>query len=159
MGVFRRNPEILAAVANGTIVLLLPSIVVGLATIAASRDPGLSSPVHPVGWSPWPGAIRLVLVSASGAAPFAMVAGLRTWMLARRWQSGDHTWRGVVEAGACGLIVALIGLLPGIITRPTQAPAYIVAYGGFGLVVGLAIGLLLQASAVIVLTLSRRTSA
>ncbi len=159
MGVRRRNPEVLAAVANGAIVVFLPSIVVALVTIVASRDPNVSSPVHPVGWSPWPDAIRFVLVSASGMAPFALVAGLRTWMLARRWRNGDRTWRGVVEAGACGLIVELIALLPGIVTRPTQAWAYIVAYGGLALIVGLVIGLILQASAVIVLTLARETTA
>jgi hypothetical protein len=39
-------------------------------------------------------------------------------------------WQGVAEAGAAGLFIALIVLARGIMTRPGDAPPYVVVYGG-----------------------------
>ena len=86
--------------------------------------------------------------------PFATLAGWRTWVYATRWQEQRRgSWLAVAEAGGWGLAVALFILAPGIVTRPMDAPPYLIAYGGFALLVGLVLGLVLRTAALIVLRL------
>ncbi len=56
-----------------------------------------------------------------------------------------------LEAGLCGLGTALLYLAPGIVTRPMEAPPYVIVYGGAALILGLLVGLFLRAAAVLVL--------
>jgi len=129
--------------------------------LKALNDPGYSWPVHPANWSPWLDAIQFFVGSAVFMSPFALLAAWRTWVHATRWRTGNprRSLRGVAEAGACGLGVALLVLLPGIIGRPRQAPPYVIVYGGLGVVVGIAVGLVLLVTAALVLKLTDRTTA
>ncbi len=150
----------LAALVNAVVVLCLPSIVIGIGLLKALSDPGHSWPVHPANWSPWPEIIGIFAGSAVFVSPFALLAAWRTWVHARRWRSGSHgrSLQGVAEAGACGLGVAVLILLPATILRPSQSPPYLAAYGGLGFVVGIAVGLVLLAAAAVVLTLTGRAA-
>jgi hypothetical protein len=161
VGTRLREPEMLAALVNAVVVLCLPSIVVGIGVLRALKDPGYSWPVHPANWSPWLEAIRFFAGSAVFMSPFALLAAWRTWVHATHWRIGNRvrSLQGVVEAGACGLGVALLVLLPPTILRPTEAPPYLMTYGGLGLLVGLAVGLVLLVTAAAVLTMTGRTAA
>ena len=87
--------------------------------------------------------------------PFAAVAAWRTWVHAkRRLALGTSGWRGVGEAGACGLVSVLVVTMPGILTHPAQAVPYVLALGAYAVLCGLLIGLLLRMSALIVLKLT-----
>jgi hypothetical protein len=86
--------------------------------------------------------------------------GWRTWVYARRWRERqDQGWRAVAEAGACGLLLALVYLARGILTRPAEAPPYVIAYGGAALLLGVLVGLFLRATAILVLRLHKAASA
>ena len=88
--------------------------------------------------------------------PLAIVAGWRTWVHASRYREGrGRGWQGVAEAGGLGLILALGVLARGIVTRPAEAPPYVIFYGGVALILGVALGLILRVTALIVLKLSR----
>lgn len=152
----QRRSEGVAAVVNGLLVVLLPLVVLAVgpgvnldsydASVTA-RDPGPPRIVRMI-----PILIRVALV----LFPFALLAGWRTWVHARRWCDGkDRGWRAVAEAGACGLILALLYLAPGIVTRPTDAPPYVIAYGGAALLLGVLVGLFLRTTAILVLKLRR----
>ena len=89
--------------------------------------------------------------------PFALLAGWRTWVHARKWLEGRGAgWRGVLESGACAVAVALFVLAPGIVTRPAEAPPYLLVYGGGALLLGLLVGVCLWISAVLCLSLLGR---
>jgi hypothetical protein len=60
---------------------------------------------------------------------------------------------GVGEAGACGLVLGVMYLAPGIVTRPAEAPPYVMVYGGASLLLGLLMGLVLRGTAILVLRL------
>ena len=66
----------------------------------------------------------------------------------------------VLEGGLVGFAVALWVLLPGIVTRPLDAPPYLIAYGGFAVVVGVICGLVLRTTGAIAMyvLLRRRSS-
>jgi hypothetical protein len=84
--------------------------------------------------------------------PLATLAAWRTWVHATRWRARRIAgWLGVAEAGATGFLIALIYLAQGILTRPTEAPPYVLVYGGLALILGLLVGLVLQLTALIVL--------
>lgn len=86
--------------------------------------------------------------------PFAVLAAWRTWVHARRWRAGRTTvWPPLAEAAAVGVVVALAYLARGILTRPAEAPAYVVVYGGAALILGAIVGLILRTTAVLALTL------
>jgi hypothetical protein len=75
-----------------------------------------------------------------------------TWVHARRRLGGcDPAWQGSAEAGACGVGIAIVFLLPGIMMRPADATPYIVVYCGGALLVGLSCGLVLRMTALWVL--------
>jgi hypothetical protein len=140
---------------NAVVVLLLPLAVLAIGSSLRPGPSGSSMTVHPPGWSGSRALIQAFLDVAKVMFPFAILAAWRTWVHAGRWRDrGDQGWQGVAEAGACGLGIALLVLLPGIITRPMDAAPYVVAYGAAALVAGLTLGLLLRAAALVVLRLS-----
>jgi hypothetical protein len=146
------RPESVAAVVNGLLVLLLPiALLVAGSSIDLNRTD--SSVTADVPGSPRLEAMIPMLISTVVVGlPFALLAGWRTWVYARRWRDRqDRGWRAVAEAGACGLILALLYLAPGIVTRPVDAPPYVLAYGGAAMLLGLAVGLLLRTTAILVL--------
>jgi hypothetical protein len=86
--------------------------------------------------------------------PFAGFAGWRTWVHAARRRAGRATlWQPVAEAAATALVVALLSLAPGILTRPADAPAYVLVYGGGALMLGAITGVILRTTAVLTLAL------
>jgi hypothetical protein len=160
----RGQPEKVAALVNGLIVLTLPSVISGAAATARTvgfrvRDTDWSVTVHPAGWTP-----LLPMVAALGdfgpvMLPFAAVAAWRTWVHARRWRAGRPTeWQGVWEAVACGVVTLLILVLPrsarlvtALMTQPIQTLAYLVFSLLVAAVVGLVLGMLLDTAAILVL--------
>ena len=144
-------PESVAAAVNAALVILLPVILLAAGSMVLTntsvtvRPPG--APV--IGQSSW-----LLAQFVVGTLPFATLAGWRTWVYATRWQEQRRgSWLAVAEAGGGGLVVALVILAPGIVTRPMDAPPYLIAYGGFAVLVGLVVGLVLRTAALIVLRL------
>jgi hypothetical protein len=112
--------------------------------------------VRPPGVWPVLGMIGAAIEMSALMLPFAMLAGWRTWIHARRWHDRRSSgWPGVMEAGACGLVVPLVILAPAIVTRPLEAPPYVIAYGGVALIVGTGVGLILRTTALLVLKLER----
>ena len=97
------------------------------------------------------GQIGLVLL------PFAAIAAWRTWVHAKRWPR-ERGWQGVAEAGLCGFGTALLYLAPGIVTRPTEAPGFVLVYGGAALILGLLVGLFLRTAAVLLLRLHEESA-
>ena len=144
----KRRSEVVAAVLNGSLVLIAPLALLAVSPHFIPDHTNGSTTVRPPGVGP--GVPLLVLVQvASYLSPFALLAGWRTWVHARKWQEGVGTgWQGVVEAGATGLAVALILLAPGIVTRPLEAPPYVAFYGSAALILGLIVGLILRITAV-----------
>ena len=147
----RRHPEIVAAAVNGLLTLLLPAAPILAMALGII---GTSSAVRPQEASQFRDAVGLLLMAGPTMLPLATVAAWRTWVHAVRWrQRGTRGWQGVAEGGALGLFVALLKLAGPTILRPKDAPPYLIVYGGLALVVGLAIGLLLRITAVLVLKL------
>ena len=147
-------PESVAAAVNAAIVVLLPVILLAAGRMVLNPDTNTSATVRPPGASVIGPVILLLAQVAWWALPFATVAGWRTWVYATRWQGQRRgSWLAVAEAGGWGLAVALMILAPGIVTRPMDAPPYLIAYGGFAVLVGLVLGLVLRTAALIVLRL------
>jgi len=152
--------ERVAAVVNGVLVVLLPLalLVAGNSINFDQSDASVTANV--------PGSPRLLAMVPSLTRmtfvllPFALLAGWRTWVYARRWcDRQDRGWWAVWEAGACGFILALLYLAPGIVTRPAEAPPYVIVYGGAALVLGVLAGLLLRTTAILVLELRKSPTA
>ena len=152
--------ETVAAVVNGLLVMLLP-----LAALAAGSNINLDrfdgSVAADVPGSPRLWAILRILIPASFLVfPFALLAGWRTWVYARRWcDQREAGWRAVAEAGACGLILALAYLARGIVTRPAEAPPYVIVYGGAALLLGVVVGVILRMTAILVLKARKSAAA
>jgi hypothetical protein len=155
-----RRAEIVAAIVNGLLVLLLPLVILAAAS-TIDVDQFDASVTADVPGSPRISAMIPRLMAAFLVSiPFALLAAWRTWVYARRWQDQqDRGWRAVAEAGACGLIPALLYLSPGIVTRPIEAPPYVIAYGGAALLLGVLVGLFLRTTALLVLKLRKSVAA
>jgi hypothetical protein len=98
------------------------------------------------------------IVKAGGlivpSAPLAVFAAWRTWEHAKRFRRGQgRGWQGVAEAGAVGGFLPLVVLLFAFVRLPASVPARAIAAVGAWTVVGLALGLLLRLSAMLVLRL------
>ena len=147
-------PESVAAAVNAAIVVLLPVILLAAGSLVLNSDSNTSVTVRPPG-APVIGPVILLLAHvACSTLPFATLAGWRTWVYATRWQEQRRgSWLAVAEAGGWGLAVTLVILAPGIVTRPMDAPPYLIGYGGFAVLVGLVLGLVLRTAALIVLRL------
>lgn len=110
--------------------------------------------------------LKLAREAPWGLAPLALViaaVGWRTFHYAKL--VGEHRSsgaRGILEAGGGGLAAAVVVLIPGILTRPTDAPPYVLFYGGAGFLVGALLGAVFWGSARLTLWLlsprSRTTS-
>ena len=156
----QRRSESVAAVVNGLLVMLLP-----LAVLAAGSNIDLDHfdasvtadvPGAPRMWA----TIRMLIPISLLLLPFALLAGWRTWVYARRWcDQREAGWRAVAEAGACGLILALVYLARGIVTRPAEAPPYVIVYGGAALLVGVVVGVILRMTAILVLKVRKSAAA
>jgi hypothetical protein len=153
------RPETTAAVVNGLLVLSVP-LVSALVGSSVSRHNATSVTVRPPGYPRTTDVVSDLIPIAVVLLPFALLAGWRTHVYAKRWlDRKDRGWRAVAEAGACGLIVALANLAHGIVTRPKEAPPYVIFYGGVALVAGILVGLFLRATAMLVLKRHKPTVA
>jgi hypothetical protein len=145
--------EDLAALVNGSIVLVVPLAFLVFGSCVFDSESQYSVTVRATDPAPMSKAVeRLLMLGPVGVVllPFAAIAAWRTWILAKRWPQ-ERGWQGVAEAGLCGVGTALLYLAPGIVTRPMEAPGFVLVYGGAALIVGLVVGLILRATAVAVL--------
>ena len=143
----------ITALANALVVYLLPVIFVWVISMLPLRS-NTSTSVTAHGPDYLMNRAKLIVGYLAAVSPFAFAAAWRTFVHARRWlEFHDRTWWGVLEGGACGLAGTLLVLLPGIVTRPLDAPPYIIAYGIPTVLIGLAIGLILRFTALGVLKL------
>jgi hypothetical protein len=149
------RPAVLAALASGIVVLSLPAATVYLLSLLASSSSNSGTTV--VGVDPDRARVvqrqlQVLTTYFMGVSPFAMAAAWRTFVRAKRWlANGDSGWQGIFEGAACGFAGAIVILFPGIVTRPLEAPAYVIAYGGLAAVVGLVIGAVVWVTASTVL--------
>jgi len=148
-----RTPEGLAAVVNAVLVALIPVGVVWVVSMGV--ESGNTVHARPPSFFEYMLATLYDLAAYLVAiVPVALLAGWRTWVHASRYRDGKGTgWQGVVEAGGLGLTLALVVLARGIVTRPAEAPPYVIFYGGVALVLGLVIGFILRATALTILRL------
>jgi len=153
----RPPPEDVAALVNALLVVLVP-FVVGIAdSMGLFMPDNTVRPSIPSGYARMADQFLHIATAVIPFAPFALIVGWRTWVHAKRYLEGQGTgWQGVAEGGAVGFVFALIILRGGIVTRPAEAPPYVVAYGGLALIVGLAIGVVLRLTGILVLKLQRR---
>jgi len=152
-----KRPEVLAALVNATLVLLIPMALVILASNRIyDTSTRVTAVVSPFRFYLFDRLLEYGILFGPFAA-LAFAAGLRTFVHARRALDGQGSgWQGVLEAAALGFLIAFVVLLPGIVTHaPRAAVPYVVAYGGGGLILGLVLGLVLFATARLVLGLSR----
>lgn len=148
---FDRRPD-LAALANALLVIVGPMI---LALTLPVLFPSDSVTVRPADAPVIARTLRDLAQMGITLLPFAVLAGWRTRVHAIAWcERGDRGWRGVVEAGLGGFLIAVLVLLPATLRRPLDAPPYILAYGGLALIVGLVFGFVLRISALVVLQLA-----
>jgi hypothetical protein len=147
----RRQPEDVAALVNGLLVLLVPVGIIIASWIGFNASGAVrarvSSPIVYV-------APNLFQVGAAMTrfVPLAMLAGWRTWVHAKRVREHQGSgWQGVAEAGALGFLLAIVVLAHGILTRPADALPYVVFYGGAALLIGVALGCVLRATGLLVL--------
>ena len=154
------RPATLAALVNAAVVYLLPLALAGaIASFAADYSNGSTRVVgvDPDRAAVWSRRIQFMGAYAIGLAPFAMAAAWRTFVHAQRWLAlGSSGVRGILEGAGCGFAGAVVVLLPGIVTKPTQAPPYVLAYGGLAAILGLAAGAVLWISAMVTLRLYAR---
>ncbi len=102
-------------------------------------------------------ATRLAVVTALvNGSVFALVAGWRTFVHAKRWLTDhDRELARGLRGESLRFLYMLLHLGHGIVTRPSQAPPYIVVYGGLALIIGLIVGLVLRTTALLFLRFSR----
>ena len=143
--------ETIAAAINGLLVVMGPSLLLGIAGMLVT-----DTAVHPADYSRVAAALAMMSAMVIGLSPFGMLAAWRTFVYARRHRDRHQAgWLGVFEAGACGFAVAVMVLAHGIVTRPREAPPYLLFYGGGALLSGLLVGVVLRTTALIVLHLCR----
>lgn len=148
---------VMTGLVNGSIFAFLPLVLLVLPVALTPEISDTSTTVRPEGASP----LTVVAVGAwlemwRVLVPLALVASWRTFVHTKRWLTDDdRSWRAVLEAGACGFLYMLLHLGHGIVTQPSQAPPYVVVYGGLALIIGLIVGLVLRTTALLFLRFSR----
>ena len=154
------RPARVAAIVNGLAVLLMPFALMALAEWSASSQLRNGATVTARVSSDFQYAAKILVGIGTvvvWSAPFALVAGWRTWVHSRhRLEGRGSGWQGVAEGGALGFCAALLILLPGIVTRPFDAPPYVAAYGGIAAILGLLVGFVLRFTALVVLRIAGR---
>lgn len=154
------RPATIVALVNAAVVMLLPLAFAGAVKLFANNSSNGGTTV--VGSLPagehYARMAQGVVVYLLVLSPFAMAAAWRTFVHARRWfESGATGWRGILEAGACGFVAALLillpGLLPRLLTTPLLAAGYALFYAAMTLIPGLAVGLVLWTTATLTLKL------
>jgi hypothetical protein len=154
MKIYDRRPDI-AALVNGGLVVLVPQALAVLLPVLLPDTHTVT--VRPPDAPVIARTLRDLGQMAVALLPFAVLAGWRTRVHAIEWcQDGDTGWRGVLEGGAAGFLIAFLVLLQPTLLRPMDAPPYIIAYGGAAMILGLLIAFFLRITALLVLRLSTR---
>lgn len=138
------------AVVNGLLVFGVPTAFLLLTVVSAWDQP------WPAEFAEFRPGRREVLLEALELglvfAALGAVAAWRTGVHARRFISGGPVgWSGIAEAAVCGFVVASLYLTPGIVTRPREAPPYVIFYGTAAAIIGAVVGLALHTSARVLL--------
>jgi hypothetical protein len=149
---------VVAGIVNGLLVLFVPLMIVVWLDANSSSGAGASVVVRPDGAGPLGSILRVVFTASTVVLPFAGFATWRTWAYARSWARHRDGWLAVLEAGLLGFGVAIFVLWPGLVSRPLDAPPYLLVYGGGALVVGLVVGLVLRMTAIGTLRFWRRST-
>lgn len=151
---------LVVALLNALVVYLLPLAFATTVSFFATNFGNSSTRV--VGVDPdravvWSRRIAFVGAYLTMVAPLAFAAAWRTFVHARRWLAyGRRGVIGIGEGAVCGFAAAVLVLLPGIVTSPTRAPGFVLAYGGLASVIGLAVGAILWVTATVALHIYRR---
>jgi hypothetical protein len=151
-----RSPESQAAITNGAVAVLVPTV---LAAITAYRSTAVR-PVAPTIFSVSIGALPILVA----VAPIGLVTMWRTYVHASAYRQRRRTvWRGALECTAVwgGIALMLLILATARAGTWSREPsslvlAYVGLYAGIAALVGLAMGLTLTATALLVLHLRWR---
>jgi len=152
----RLNPVQIAGWTNFVIVLLTPMVVLAVLinctscfheAIGTTRLVSVASRI--LRQIPGFGVVAFVML------PFAALGRWRTSVHAQRYLCGESGWTALFESGVTFAVIALTPLVPGVITKPLQAPAYILVYGGGAFVLGTIVGFFLRLTAIISISLFR----
>lgn len=145
----------MAALANGSITLLAPTL---LAAIAVYRSETVR-PVPPTALSSTLDALPV----AAGALPIAVLVAWRTYVHAHAYRfANGSVWRGPSESAAIAGGLAAVIMLNATARTWRREPFHLVAayigfYVGATAFLGLVLGLALAATALLVLRLRRET--
>jgi len=152
------RPAIVVALVNAIVVYLLPlAFAAAVSLFAPLRNGTTVVGVDPDRARVWSTRIQSIAAYLMFLAPFAMAAAWRTFVHARRWlEHGSYGLLGILEGALCGLAGAVLVLLPASIMKPTQAPPYLIAYGGLAAILGLAVGVVLWVTGTIAVRLVPR---
>ena len=155
----RKYAPLIAAAVNGGLIVLLPGLVTLFLRTTENIFPPRYGSTTVVAASPLVSALYSIVTSLPLTGFVGSIAVWRTLIHGIRWQRDDHTWVGVAEAGAAGFLLVAVLLLPGVLVAAFAKQsllgfALIPFYAIIGGVVGLALGLLLQLSAMAVFKVS-----
>jgi hypothetical protein len=151
-----RKPEFHAAVLNGALILLVPP------ALAAYGDYTweVARPLQPTLFS----SVARTLPILLGLAPLALLVMWRSYVHAHAYRVNPLTvWRGPVESAAIAGGLALFVMVSGTAGTWSREPfllvvAYIAFYVGATALVGLVLGLVLAATALVALHIGGRDS-
>jgi hypothetical protein len=148
------HPENAAALVNALVVLALPTVLVIVVSLLPERM-DTSVTVRPPGsMRPILEAVGFILFMTTAALPFAVAAGWRTLVHARRAiDTGSAGWRSLWDGALLGFAGAGLVLLGPTLVRPLQAPPYWIAYGTMAAALGVVIAFGLRVTALLVLGL------
>ena len=147
------KPENVAAMVNGLVVLAGPPLLMVAGSLMAGDGSSNTGTVvvaeDPAGFTGSIGVFGPMLMVLS---PLALIAAWRTRVHAIRWRAGKGSGgQGIAEAAVLAFGIALLVLGRGIITRPLEAPPYVIVYGGAAIVLGLIVGVILRFTALVTL--------
>jgi hypothetical protein len=147
---------------NAAVVLLLPALAEVFTSALRATLPAEYASATVRAATVTERAMNTSLVALPVSIPLAAIAAWRTWVHATRWLNQRRAWWGVAEAGALGGV--FVGGMLGSAAIAAAArgsgsiwaiPA-IALYAGIGACVGLLVGLILQLTAVLLLTIAGR---
>jgi hypothetical protein len=143
-----------AAIVNACVVLLIPLALIVAYLVHRATD--MNPPVRPPGNYFFIDLASTMIVFVP-FAPLALIAAWRTKTHAEAYLAGKRTaWQGVLEGAALGAAIPLAILIGPTLMRPREAPPYLIAYGGLGLIIGVTLGVILRATALLTLKLVAR---